>query len=254
MSDHGHRSPPVAHQARGPWPQHFRRSPIRRRKLMSFAGAMALLVATAAATLPANAAPSGACGPTQLFVAPGGDDSAKGSQSAPWRTVEHARDYIASHRLNQHMRCDIDVNLRAGDYPVDQTISFTGADSGGDGHQVVYRSYDGPGKARLLGAKKVTGWQPYQGNIYRAQIGTSQPIHTLFEGDQRATTARYPNRGTDETWAPYCAPHSCPTAATARPGSPSIRASGIRTGTCTTRRSSSGLAAVGAGSPIPTRS
>ncbi len=176
---------------------------MRRRKLMSFAGAMALLVATAAATLPANAAPSGACGPTQLFVAPGGDDSSKGSQSAPWRTVEHARDYIASHRLNQHMRCDIDVNLRAGDYPVDQTISFTGADSGGDGHQVVYRSYDGPGKARLLGAKKVTGWQPYQGNIYRAQIGTSQPIHTLFEGDQRATTARYPNRGTDETWAPY---------------------------------------------------
>lgn len=148
------------------------------------------------------AAPPG-CQPLQFFVATTGDDAAPGTEGRPWRTVEHARDVIAQRGLNRHLACDIDVNVRAGDYEVDKTLTFGSADSGSNGHQVVYRSYDGPGKARLLGARKITGWQPYQGNVYRAQIGTAQPIHTLFENDQRAVTARYPNIGTGPTLGPY---------------------------------------------------
>jgi hypothetical protein len=161
------------------------------------------LVAAAPAAASGAAARTTPCHPTELYVSPSGADSADGTARDPWRTVQHARDYIAGHGLNRHMHCDIHVNLRAGDYTVDQTIAFTAADSGSDGHRVVYRSYDGPGKARLLGARQVTGWQPYKGKIYRAQIGTAHPVHTLYEGDRRATTARYPNRGDDETWAPY---------------------------------------------------
>lgn len=171
---------------------------------------LALVAVAALGLLPAvPAAASGAtahtppCHPTELYVSPSGDDSAAGTAQHPWRTVRHARDDITRRGLNRHMRCDIDVNLRAGDYPVDRTIAFTAADSGAGGHRVVYRSADGPGRARLLGARPVTGWQPYKDGVYRAQIGTAHPIHTLYEGDRRATLARYPNRGTDETWAPY---------------------------------------------------
>lgn len=176
--------------------------PLKHRLALVAVAALGLLAAAPAAAsgAPARTAP---CHPTELYVSPNGADSAGGTSRSPWRTVQHARDYIASHGMNRNMHCDIDVNLRAGDYTVDQTIAFTGADSGSNGHRVVYRSYDGPGKARLLGAKPVTGWQPYKDKIYRAQIGTGHPIHTLYEGDQRATTARYPNRGDDETWAPY---------------------------------------------------
>ncbi|GLY88551.1 hypothetical protein [Actinoallomurus iriomotensis] len=176
--------------------------PLKHRLALVAVAALGLLAAAPAAASGA-AAQTAPCHPTEFYVSPNGADSAGGTVRSPWRTVQHARDYIAGHGLNRHMHCDIDVNLRAGDYPVDQTIAFTGADSGSNGHRVVYRSSDGPGKARLLGAKQVTGWESYKDKIYRAQIGTGHSVHTLYEGDRRATTARYPNRGTDETWAPY---------------------------------------------------
>jgi len=184
------------------------------RALLAAVGLTAASLAAGPASAHADAAhhrPT-ACRATQLFVAPNGDDRASGSKTHPWRTVDHARQAIETRHLNSpaRMHCDIDVELRAGTYPVSSTIAFTAADSGANGHQVVYRSYDGPGRARLVGAKQVNGWQPATGlsgpaagHVYRAQVGTDADIRTLFEGHTRATTARFPNRGTDETWAPY---------------------------------------------------
>lgn len=145
------------------------------------------------------------CKPTQFFVSTKGDDAAVGSKAHPWKTIEHARDYIREHKLNSpgKMTCDIDVNVRAGDYLVSKTISLTDQDSGANGHRVVYSSYDGPGQARLLGARKITGWQPYKGDIYRTQVPASLDFHTLFENDTRAVTARYPNIGSGPTLGPY---------------------------------------------------
>jgi hypothetical protein len=156
----------------------------------------------AAATANETARP---CSTKDLFVSPQGNDRANGSQHRPFQTIERARDEIRAKSLNspRNMKCDIVVNLAAGDYPVTQTIGFSDADSGANGHKVIYRSADGPGKARFLGAEAITGWQPYQDGIYKAKFDPAKPFYTLFEGDQRATTARYPNRGTDETWAPY---------------------------------------------------
>ncbi|GAA5189988.1 hypothetical protein GCM10023322_44030 [Rugosimonospora acidiphila] len=170
-----------------------------------------LLAATAAAvvlgTTPTAtpAAASGGCAQDQIYVSPSGNDHNSGTKAKPFKTVQHARDTVSQRGLNKagKMRCDVVVNLRAGDYPVDQTITFNEKDSGNNGHQVIYRSYDGPGKARLLGAKPITGWQQYQGDIYRTQVDPSHPFYTLFEDGQRATTARYPNRAEDDKWAPY---------------------------------------------------
>jgi hypothetical protein len=155
-------------------------------------------------TLGAGAAPTAEQAGCQSFwVSPDGSDSAIGTEAKPWRTVEHARDTIRARNLNQHLTCDLVVNLKAGTYQVTKTIGFDDRDSGSNGHQVVYRSADGPGKAVFEAAEKVTGWQPYKDGIFRAPVDVSQPFHTLYADGRRATTARYPNRRSDEEWAPY---------------------------------------------------
>ncbi|MFE4694853.1 right-handed parallel beta-helix repeat-containing protein [Streptomyces sp. NPDC056749] len=176
-----------------------------RSRLPLLLAAGALLVSGATLNVPDAQAQATGCKATDLFVAPDGSDRAKGTAASPFKTVEGARDHIRDKGLNRpgRMRCDINVNLRAGDYPVSTTIDFDDRDSGADGHRVVYRSYDGAGKARVTGAAPVTGWEEYEDGIYRADVGTDKPFYTLFEDGKRATTARYPNRRSDDEWAPY---------------------------------------------------
>jgi hypothetical protein len=152
----------------------------------------------------AGAAPTAEQAGCQSFwVSPNGDDSAIGTEVKPWRTVEHARDTIRARNLNQHLSCDLVVNLKAGTYQVSKTITFDDRDSGSNGHQVVYRSADGPGKAVFEAAADVTGWTPYKDGIFKAPVDVSQPFYTLYVDGKRATTARFPNRRSDDEWAPY---------------------------------------------------
>ena len=138
-----------------------------------------------------------------FWVSPTGDDAAAGTERKPWRTIEHARDTIRVRGLNQRMSCDLVVNLKAGAYQVAKTIGFDDRDSGSNGHKVVYRSVDGPGKAELEAAQEVTGWTPYRDGIFKAKVDIDQPFYTLYVDGERATTARYPNRQSDDAWAPY---------------------------------------------------
>ena len=133
------------------------------------------------------------------YVSTSGSDQGDGSSRRPWKSVEQARDRLRANKSRQN--CDIVVNVKGGDYVVDKTIEFTEADSGRDGHKIIYRSADGPGKARLLGAKPLTGWQKYNDTIYKTKVDRS--FYTLFEDGKRATTARYPNRTSDDLWSPY---------------------------------------------------
>ncbi|MFD2792868.1 right-handed parallel beta-helix repeat-containing protein [Promicromonospora vindobonensis] len=146
---------------------------------------------------------SGAC--PQLYVSPSGDDQGKGTADDPWQTITRARDHIREKGLNGEgrMKCDVTVNLAAGEYPVTETVEFTEQDSGEGGHQVVYRSADGPGKANFVGAEEITGWEPHEDGIYKAKVDGDTPFHTLFVDEERATTARHPNRTSEDTHAPY---------------------------------------------------
>ncbi|MEU8221098.1 right-handed parallel beta-helix repeat-containing protein [Kribbella sp. NPDC048915] len=173
-----------------------------RRSLSAVAGVVAAALVTVAA-VQLNAQPAGAADCKTFWVAPTGDDTAKGTEKSPWKTVTRARDEIRSKHLNDRMNCDLTVNLKAGDYPVGSTIDLDQRDSGKNGHRVVYRSVDGPGKANLRGAEELTGWTPYQDGIYKTTFDKTKPFYTLFEDGKRATNARYPNRGSDEQWSPY---------------------------------------------------
>jgi len=137
------------------------------------AGALALAVVMSAGALAAMSRSAEAAGGCRTFwVAPDGHDGAPGTKKAPFKTVQHARDVIRAKDLTRNMKCDVTVNLEAGEYPVTSTIELDDRDSGSNGHQVVYRSADGPGKANLVGAEEVTGWEPYQDGIYKTKIDT----------------------------------------------------------------------------------
>ncbi|MEQ4719498.1 right-handed parallel beta-helix repeat-containing protein [Nonomuraea sp. B19D2] len=157
-------------------------------------GAVVLLLG--GLTSPSTDAASANC---NYYVSPSGSDRGDGSAQRPWKSIEQARDQLRAKK--NHQNCDIVVNLKTGDYVVDKTINFTEADSGENGHKIIYRSADGPGKARLLGAKPLTGWQKYKDNIYKTKVDRN--FYTLFEDGKRATTARYPNRTSDDLWSPY---------------------------------------------------
>jgi hypothetical protein len=174
------------------------------RRSLAVLATAAMAVGLAAVGASAAAAASPRC--AQFFVSPHGSDTSSGTIGSPWRTIQHARDYISDNELNSPrlMHCDITVNLLAGTYRENKQIDFTGADSGANGYQVVYRSYDGPGRAQLLGSQRVTApWQRYSGDIYRSYIGTGRGIYTLYANGSRVTTARVPTQTGKHTQVPY---------------------------------------------------
>jgi hypothetical protein len=137
---------------------------------------------------------AGACLATQYdtYVSPAGDDRAAGTQAAPFRTLARAQQ--AARALTKDMRGDVVVNLAPGEYRLDRPLTFTAADSGRNGHRVIYRSAAGPGKARLLGSRPLRGWQPDQGGIWKITLPPKTVVHTLYENGQRVYKARFPNR------------------------------------------------------------
>ncbi|MEO3884402.1 right-handed parallel beta-helix repeat-containing protein [Nonomuraea sp. B5E05] len=162
-------------------------------------GAIVLLIGGLTAPTPTPASSAAGKPTCDYYVSPSGSDQGDGSDKRPWKSIEQARDALRADKKPQ--KCDIVVNVKAGDYVVEKTIAFTEADSGENGHTITYRSADGPGKARLLGAKPLTGWQKYKDNIYKTKIDRN--FYTLFEDGRRATTARHPNRTSDDLWSPY---------------------------------------------------
>lgn len=125
-----------------------------------------------------------------FYVAPDGDDSNPGTQAEPFATLERARQEVRT--VNSEMSSDIVVHLAAGDYPVSSAVVFDEADSGMNGHEVIYRASGEPGSVRLLGGQMVTNWQPYQGEIMMADLGLPA-FDTLYENGRRVRKARFPN-------------------------------------------------------------
>ncbi|WP_158302133.1 right-handed parallel beta-helix repeat-containing protein [Paenibacillus mesophilus] len=129
---------------------------------------------------------------TAYYVAPSGDDgSGNGTIGSPFRTPGRARDAVRE-SIAGGMSSDVTVYMREGVYRLDSSFTLTGADSGRDGHEVVYRSYPGE-SAGLDASKAITGWVPHSATIYKANVGTSWNFDTLYENSVRAVKARYPN-------------------------------------------------------------
>ena len=86
--------------------------------------------------------------PAHFYVAPNGNDSASGTEAAPFATLDRAR--LAVREWKQSHQGPVLVYLRGGTYFFDQTVTFTLADSGTQEGPITYAAY--PGETPVLSA------------------------------------------------------------------------------------------------------
>ncbi len=126
----------------------------------------------------------------EFFVAVNGDDQQAGSESAPFATLQRARDAVR--QVNRGPGKEIRVWLRGGTYHMERTVVFSLQDSAGAGSRVVYASYPGE-NAVLSGASFLPGeWrQSEMANVWQMDVpqGWAQ-IRTLFDGRKMLPRAR----------------------------------------------------------------
>ncbi|WP_208921759.1 RICIN domain-containing protein [Streptomyces capitiformicae] len=147
-----------------------------------------IAMALPAALLTSITTPTPASAATQAtyYVSPDGNDANAGTITAPFKTLQRARDVVRT--VNDDMTGDINVYLRGGNYRVSSTIDFTPADSGTNGHRVVYAAYQDE-KPVLNGGVKVTGWTQHSGNIWKAPLNRDNKLRALYVNDKRAQMA-----------------------------------------------------------------
>ena len=118
-----------------------------------------------------------------------GSDQNDGSFASPLASVSAAKSLAA--KSNQSMRNNLYILIRTGEYYIDQTLEFTQADSGTNGYNIIYTSYDGGG-AVLSGGVHINGFSLYDGsmNIYRAKVDKGMQTRQMFVNGVRAVRAR----------------------------------------------------------------
>ncbi|MER6290208.1 right-handed parallel beta-helix repeat-containing protein [Streptomyces sviceus] len=154
------------------------------------AGAIGLSVA--ALSSPAVALPASAAPPTQLYVAPWGEDSWPGTLDRPFATPARAQQAVRARA--PRMTSDLVVNLHGGTYRLKAPLRLSEAagDSGRGGHRVIYQAY-GYGTPRqervtISGGRRISGWRPdpQRTGFWRADVGGLE-TRQLYVGDRRAT-------------------------------------------------------------------
>lgn len=154
--------------------------------------------------------------PTLLYVSPSGDDSAAGAKDSPLRTLAGARDRLRKLREEKGgaLPGGAIVTFLAGEYAFSSPVCFTEEDSGTTESPVIYRA-ERPLAAVFTGAVRPEWKKNGTTGLYEATIeGTDElpgfygsgcctrdskfyiehPVQ-LYQGGERLTCARWPNKG-----------------------------------------------------------
>jgi hypothetical protein len=131
------------------------------------------------------------------WVATNGSDSAAGSQSAPFLTLERARDIVRAN--GDRTACRITVTIRGGMYRLNAPLILDSRDSGDSNAPIVYQAASGETPI-ISGSQQVENWTLYDPNlnIWQSQVSidTETMPRQLYVNELRATRARtpeYPN-------------------------------------------------------------
>jgi len=148
-----------------------------------------------------------------VYIATNGNDKWSGQlaepnaaeDDGPVATFERAREVLRSLRV----RGRFNVFIRGGTYEITKTVVLRREDCPPEpGLGIRCRPYRDE-KPRLVGARRIAGFKPYQGSIVQCDLkGTllaGVVFRQLFFRGERQIMARYPNRDPDDphfgTWA-----------------------------------------------------
>ncbi len=131
-----------------------------------------------------------------FYVSPRGSDDNPGTLEEPFLTLERARDAVRALKAESPDK-PLTVLIRGGTYRLEQSVVFSGRDSGSALAPITYKAY--PGETPIFsGGRVVTGWKPYRDQIVAAQLPQIENhyyrFREVFFNGQRQTRARYPNR------------------------------------------------------------
>ncbi|MFD4411519.1 discoidin domain-containing protein [Streptomyces sp. NPDC058476] len=165
-------------------------APLRRSLIAAVS--LATVAAPLAVAVPAQAAPKAS--DLDVYVSPAGRDSGTGTAAHPFKTLEHARDYVRD--AKKKVGGDVHVRLLSGTYQLSRTFTLTAQDSGSDGHKVVYEAAPGAHPV-ISGGKQVTGWTPADsaGKVYKAKVGDidTRQLYVNGELETRARGGKNPS-------------------------------------------------------------
>ncbi|HOX40225.1 MAG TPA: right-handed parallel beta-helix repeat-containing protein, partial [Candidatus Brocadiia bacterium] len=106
----------------------------------------------------------------EFFVAVDGDDMNPGYEALPFATIERARDAIREKKRSSGLPPGGGVVLlRGGDHVCAKTFELTADDSGTPDAPIIWRSY-GEERARILGGRVLSGFQPVADQTARARL------------------------------------------------------------------------------------
>jgi len=152
-----------------------------------------------------------------IYISPKGNDNHPGTQTAPLKSLEKAREMIRLIRKESHEATFV-VYIGGGTYPTENPVVFTSEDSGNEKAPVIYKAVEGE-KPVFTGSKELKNWQlltnseklkilspEVKGKIYVTDIKTAgisdfgDPTDIgkrpeLFCNGQLQTLARWPNSG-----------------------------------------------------------
>ncbi|MER5664010.1 discoidin domain-containing protein [Streptomyces mirabilis] len=165
-------------------------APLRRSLIAAVS--LATVAAPLAVAVPAQAASK--TSDLNVYVSPAGRDSGTGTAAHPFKTLEHARDYVRD--AGKKVGGDVHVRLLSGTYQLSRTFTLTAQDSGSDGHKVVYEAAPGAHPV-ISGGRRVTGWTPAdsEGKVYKAEVGDidTRQLYVNGELETRARGGKNPS-------------------------------------------------------------
>ncbi len=154
-----------------------------------------MLVAIAALLMIASQLPAQE---TTIYVAPGGDDRAAGTEGAPFATPQRARDEIRRLRQLGLPAGGVRIVLRGGTYSLRQPLELTPEDSGTADSPIIWATYPGE-RPVLSGGWRIEGLRRNPDGSWSTTIPAARNhgwvFRQLFIDGRRYIPARSPNEG-----------------------------------------------------------
>ena len=118
-----------------------------------------------------------------------GNDRNDGTMERPLATIETARAMVRPYLAD--MQEDIHIYIKGGTYRLRQTVEFSAADSGQNGHNVIYSAW-GDETPVISGGREYTNFTLYDAdkNIYRTYVGEGTVARQIYINGIRAVRAR----------------------------------------------------------------